>query len=47
VEITAVHLNFLFGNSIEFTLLKNSKFCGTYTNNKFHEIFFLLSVVFT
>jgi hypothetical protein len=47
VEITAVHLNFLFGSSMEFMLLKNSKFFGTYRNNKFNEIFFVLSVMFT
>jgi len=47
VGITAVPLNFLFGNSMVFVLLKKSKFFGIYTNNKFHEIIFLLSVVFT
>jgi hypothetical protein len=46
VEITAVPLNFLFGNSMEFMLLKNSKFFGTYRNNKFQEMFFVLSVMF-
>jgi len=47
LEITAVLLNFLFGNSMEFMLLKNSKFFGIDTDNKFHEIFCVLFVVFT
>jgi len=45
VEITAVPLNFLFENSMEFMLLKNSKFFGIETNNKFQEIFCILFVV--
>jgi len=39
VEIRAVALNFLFGNSMAFVLLKKQVF-GIYTNNKFHEISF-------